>query len=294
MQKLKYDIIKKLMESEVTSTEINLLLYMSHYQSDRGSVTGVYYKSVSDELNISYQAFYDALYGLEKKGFIMIRKGSYYDWDVLILNNDFSQYKYGQKNQEKISYLNTRYDIFSSQQFYRLKAKEKLLTMYILILSDAGQGYYHIGTKEFYQKFKKLFRVTKRALQNYLSKLKGYFSIGIKDKKYWMRPKKSLKEKKRTPVDKKAFAEGITAAAVRRIRAVFTDQEYKDTEELVSQYFNDFEYAVQKGFMRAIEKSIELRNQDIADQYKWSRDLRPSFIHKLLREELFHTGAVKN
>lgn len=290
MQKLKYDIIKKLMESEVTSTEINLLLYMSHYQSDRGSVTGVYYKSVSDELNISYQAFYDALYGLEKKGFIMIRKGSYYDWDVLILNHDCQGYDF-EKNSDKISYLRTGRDIFYSQQFYRLKAKEKLLAMYILVLSEAGKGYYQIGTKEFYNKFQKLFQVTKRALQNYLQKLKGFFSIGIKDKKYWMRPKKSLKEKKRTPTNKKIFAEGITAAIVRRTRAVFTDEDYRETEKIASQYFPEFQYTVQKGFMRAVERSIELRNESIANKYKWSRALYPSFIHRLLREELYAIKA---
>ncbi len=82
MQKLKSNILDKLIEYKATSTEINLLLYISHYQFDRGNVMGVYYRDVCAAIDVSYQAFYDALKGLQEKNIIMAQKGSYYDWDI--------------------------------------------------------------------------------------------------------------------------------------------------------------------------------------------------------------------
>lgn len=283
MQKLKYDVIKKLMScpEPITSTEINLLVYLSHYQCDRGSIIGVYYKTVCEELKISFQAFYDALYGLQRKDIIKIKKGSYYDWDVLILDNNFNF------EIESPSYLNTGTDMFHSKKFYDMKANEKILAMYIMIICGNKGMSYRIGKEAFYQKFTAIFHVTKRALQNYLQILKQFFSIGLKAKKYWITPKNSAKEKVSAPKDKDIFAKGIAAAAFRRTRAVINNSKaYHEIEYLCVQYFNDYKSIVPKSFMRAVESSIALRNRQTASKYKWNRELSPAFVHKLLRREL--------
>lgn len=285
MQKLKNAILDKLIEKHVTDAELDVLLYMARSQSDRGRVIGVYYRAVCEELDIAYQTFYNALHGLEQKGIIMQQKGSYYDIDVLILNNDFTNLPEAVKE----GYISVGADIFRSAVFKSLKANEKLLAMYFVKIAGSGRGSYHISIENFYDKFTRLLGVSKRIVQRYLTALRKLFSIGIKDGKYWITPLKNVvKAPKRT--DKELYAENIVQAVFRRNRAKYTKQDLKDMRTVVGQYAEDYKERIQGAVARATQRSLYLRNEN-KNKYKWNRKINPAYIHKLLREEL--TGAAK-
>ncbi len=280
MQKLKSKVLDKLIASHVTSTELNLLLYISHYQFDRGNVMGIYYRDVCAAIDVSYQAFYDALKGLQEKNIIMAQKGSYYDWDVLILDNDFSNVE---ANSE--SYISTGHDLFHSHDFYALKANEKLLAMHMIKVSGANKGRYCISVKNLYSIFTKMLCVTKRAIQNYLKNLKKFFLIGIRDNKYWITPRKKV-YKANAPTDKKLFSQGIAKTVLRRNRVKNAPETFTDTVSLVAQYYKDYGSRLQECFSKAFEKSLYCRNERQSNKYKWNRNISPAFVHKLLRKEL--------
>jgi len=281
MQKIKSSILDKMISENITSTEINLLVYISHYQFDRGNVMGVYYRDVCTGIGVSFQAFYDALRGLQSKGFIMAEKGSYYDWNILILNNDFSCVE---SNIE--GYINTGNDLFHSKEFYALKAKEKLLAMHMLKVCGSNGGSYNIGAKKIYKVYGKMLGVTKRAIQNYIKTLKHFFIIGVKDGKYWITARKKV-FKEKTPTDRKLLTSVIATAAFRRNRAKATETVYNDIVDLIAQYASEHSNKIYECFSKAFHNSIYKKNEHRNNPYKWDRTVSsPQFVHKLLREEL--------
>lgn len=280
MQKLKNAILDKLIESHVTDAELDVLLYISRFQSDRGTVVGVYYRTVAEELGIAFQTFYNALRGLEEKQIIRYQKGSYYDIDVLILDNDFRNIQ----EEMKKGFISVGADMFQSEAFKELKANEKLLAMYIYKIAKSGRGSYHIGVQNLYDKFMKLFGVSRRIVQCYLTSLRKLFHIGIKDGKYWITPRKiALKAPKQT--EKELYETNIVKVVFRRNRAKYTVKDFKDVKEVVHQYYDNHKERIQQAIAKATQKSLFLRNPD-KHPYKWDRKIYPAYIHKLLREEL--------
>lgn len=286
-QKIKLDILDKLINHNVTSTEINLMIYLSHYQNDHGYVLGVYYKDVCKSIQSTPQTYYESLKSLEKKGLIIISKNHYGDCNIIIVDNDFS---YPGAYQE--GYINTGHNLFYDNKFYKLKAKEKLIAMYILKVAGAGRGSYHIGTEKLYLKFAKLFGVTKRAIQNYLTSLKAFFTIGVKNQNYWITPLKKVFKSEDTPhehdIDIYAYHIAQTVCRRNRIKILTTDSNFKDTALLIKQYASDFRNKITETFILSVEKSLQIKNQGIKNTYHWKRILQPNFIHKLLMEELSH------
>lgn len=280
MQKLKNAILDKLIQQHVTDAELDVLLYISRFQSERGTVAGVYYRTVAEELGIAFQTFYNALQGLEEKQIIRYQKGSYYDIDVLILDNDFRN----MQEEMKKGFINTGADIFQSAAFKTLKANEKLLAMYIYKIAKSGRGSYHIGVENLYDKFTRLLGVSRRIVQRYLTSLRKLFSIGIKEGKYWITPRKTAPEgRKRT--EKELYETNIVKAVFRRNRAKYTVRDFKDVQKIVHQYYDSHKERIQQAIAKATQKSLFLRNPD-KHPYKWDRKIYPAYIHKLLREEL--------
>lgn len=142
--KLSYKIIDKIMLSKlhiikdgqtieinnITSNELDLLLYLSLRQDPWGKVVGIYYKDVILELGFnSKQSFYNALYGLEEKGYIRInydRKDEY--WECIILDNIFLD-----NNDDKKGYLNTNRDFLHTKEFRNLSLHEKKICLKLVI-----------------------------------------------------------------------------------------------------------------------------------------------------------------
>lgn len=276
MQKLKNQVVDKMMRSHMTKAEVDFMLELSHFQDDKGKILGVYYKNVCTAIDISYETFYVTLDSLVNKGLLRKEKACYGDYDIVILNNDCS---YPGAHQE--GYVNTGIDLFYNQDFKKLKAGEKLLAMQFLKIAGAGERYY-IGIKIFYEKYAELLNLTKRTLQTYLSRLKNFFKIMIKDRNYLIRLKE-ICHKYNAPSDMENFSEHLTKVACRRNRATYTTQEYKDTRRLISQCSpgKTITY-IANAFLYAVRTSIERSNEQQSNKYKWNRQLNPKFIHKLL------------
>ena len=174
--------------------------------------------------------------------------------------------------------------MFYSAAFKELKAKEKLLAMQLLKIGGAGK-HYHIGVEEFYAKYSKLLNVTKRTLQTYLGRLKEFFSIGIKNKMYWMTPKKCV-YKELAPSDADMFAFNLGRVSCRRSKASYAGYEFKSVTELVKQYMGQLGQATARVVISAVQDSIERQNNGRKTKAKWNRHLNPAFVHNLIREHI--------
>ncbi len=275
MQKLKNTFVDKMLVANLTKAEVDFLLEISHYQDDSGKVYGVYYKDICEATEMSHETFYVTMKSLAEKGLIRLVKAYYSDWDIVINDNDFT---YPEAYNE--GYISTGHDIFYNKKFRKLKAKEKLLAMQFIKIAGAGKRY-HIGVDVLYDKYTKLFNVTKRTLQVYLGKLKQFFSVGIKNKMYWITPLVAV-FKNNAPKDLQSMAEHLGHVACRRNRISYTGTEFKNTTDLVKQYATAAKERIADVFLSAVKNSIEKMNEQTPNRYKWNRQLNPKFVHKLI------------
>lgn len=279
VQKLKNTILDKMMAAHLTKAEVDFMLEISHYQDESGKVYGVYYKDVCEAIGISYQTFYVTMESLVDKGLICLVKAYYGDWDIIIQGNDFT---YPEAFSE--GYISTGHDMFYDDMFRKLKANEKLLAMQFLKIAGAGKRY-HIGVNVLYEKYTEILHVTKRTLQVYLGKLKQFFSVGIKDKMYWITPLTAV-FKSLAPKDIQTFSEHLGEVACRRNRITYTGQELRNATELVKQYAQLMKDRIADVFLNAVSDSVIKVNQQIRDKHKWNRQLNPKFVHKLMKNTI--------
>lgn len=280
MQKLKNRVLDKMLNARLTKAEVDTLIEISHYQDDSGKIYGVYYKDVCEAINISYETFYVTIRSLVDKGLIRLQKDFRGDWDIIIIDNDFSY-----SGALKEGYISTSHNIFYNEAFKQLKANEKLLAMQFLKIGGAGKRY-NIGVELFFEKYEKLLQVTKRTLQVYLGRLRAFFSIGIKNKKYWITPLASVFKNDNAPTDTDVYAEHIFDVACRRNRATYTERGKKDMLQLVKQYMEALKTKMTQVYLHAVSDSLEKGNKDIPEKWKWNRELNPKFVHKLIRMEM--------
>lgn len=267
----------------VTSKEFDFLIYVSRFQGEDGKVDGIYYKEVCENMNISHQGFYDIKNSLEKKGIIKSEKNSRIDHDITILGNSFENTENFQE-----SYINTNHNIFQEEDFFQLKAGTKLLAMEMMKLSYAGKGKAVIGKEKFYEKYCRLFRVKKRVMRIYLMQLKKFFSVGLKDGKYYITPLVKVYRKPGTKTETERYAEHRIKTIGRRNRMDISDKKaVRDTAILAGQYRNA---ALQAGMdiwnviREAISRSLDKLNESY-HTYK-IRMFKPKLIHKLIIEIL--------
>ena len=282
MQKLKNSIIAKMIKARLTNKEIDFLIYVSRFQNDDGVVSGVYYKEVCENMHMSVQGFYDVKNTLIRKGFIRSEKNSPTDHDITILDNAFLT-----ENDIKAGYVNTNHNIFFHEKYARLKAGAKLLAMELMKLSYAGTGECRIGTEKFYKKYTQLFGVSKRVMRIYLMQLKIFFSIGIKEGIYYIRPKNIVYRQLGQASENDNYAAHNVDVICRRNRIQEAGKkEKKDICTLLKQYRKQAQEVRQdivEMLMRAVEGSLELAGVRI---------LKPKLVHKLLREELNSFAGV--
>lgn len=297
LQKLKIEVLYKMIQQKLTSTEVNFMVYISHFQDDSGNVQGVHYQKACRELGISHQKFYDTLRGLKKKRIILLGKEFYSDWNIKILGNDFS---YPEAFSE--GYLNMAHSLFYDRQFLTLKAGEKLLAMELLRISEVkrnqgawsreggykgGQKGYCIGVENFYEKYTQLLGVTKRVVQKYMSSLRGWFSIGIQKKLYWITPLKKVWKRSGEHTDAEAYNGHIGDVICRRERISYTRETFQDAVRLISQYADQLKEKASGVFMEAVKESIIKSNERVKNTGRWRRILQPKLIHKLINEYIF-------
>lgn len=285
MRKLKAQITDNLIAAKATSAEIDFVLYLSHYQNDAGIVRGVYYQDVCEALSISPQTFYNVKKSLEEKGIIRVAKNFYADWDIQIVGNDFSECEL-HPGKPADNYLNTSLDIFYNQEFYQMKANEKLMAMLYVRIAGAGSPNYHIGTAHFYDKYTKLFGVKKRTLQDYLSGIKKFFAIGVKNREYWISPLRKKAGKTNALTDKAERAKQIGNSICRRFRLEEAKKAYKAVKELTEQYTYSVKGDIEYHISNAVQEVL-CRINNTTEPPKWKKRLmNQKLLHKVFLELL--------
>ena len=277
--RIKYSIIDKL--KNLTSTEMDLFLYIAKYQRLNGFVAGVHNQNVCKATGMCKQSFYTAMRGLERKEIVKISRTSDIDYDFLILGNDFTgddAFKAGCEG-----YIDLSRSIFHKKQFKQLKAKEKWLLLYFLHCTHDNSSSYRIGTGNFYKKFCTLLGVTKRMVRSYLHSLRAFFSVGIVKGIYYITFKKSVFNQKQGEQEKQEH-EFFASALLRRNKIRKYNQEaLAETAKLIKQYrgiAHDSGYNIFDVLEKAVRESIpdESKPKDRKLSYK--------YVHKLVRKTL--------
>lgn len=173
MHKLKNSYIDRMVDAQLSSCEIDFILYIAQYQLIDGTVQSVYYKDITYEIDISIQKFYDILDSLKKKQMISVEKINRADLVVHLLGNDFSRQDFHS------GYLNVGAKDFSNEKFRNMKAGSKLLFLYFQRFTNGK----HMLVQNFYDELCKVFHVTAKSLQIYLKELKDNFFLFISKKR---------------------------------------------------------------------------------------------------------------
>lgn len=279
MQKIKTKVLHQWLEKNLTSAEMSFLVYISHYQNEAGTAIGIYYKDVCQTLEISVQTYYNVLDSLQRKEIISLQRVSDIDYDVTILGNDFSDQNYQE------GYINTNRKVFYAEDFLTLKAPEKLMIMELMRAAYCNHGKYIIEKEKFYEKYMRLFRVTKRVIRGYLGSLRKFFQVVLQHGKYAIVPKKYIFDKSEQ-TETEMYAQKVVQAGCRRQRIRnMSEKAIKDTVVLWNQYRSCVE-DISKALMDAIKKSIRIINMYNAPKEPIVRELRPKLIHKILRCEM--------
>lgn len=130
----------------LTNKEMDFFLYIARYQDLAGNVPGVHNQDVCKHTGMCKQSFYTVLRSLQKKGIIEYRKCSEIDYDIHIVDNDFS---YDGAFQE--GYINLHRKVFHRERFKKLKANEKYLLFELLKRTHENRSSFRIGTQKFYE-----------------------------------------------------------------------------------------------------------------------------------------------
>lgn len=278
MQKLKNSVLNKMIQTHLTKAEVDFILEISHYQTDKGIVYGVYYKNICETIGISYETFYVTMKSLVEKGLIALKKSEYGDQDIVIRDNDFSY-----NGALKEGYISTGHDIFYNEEFKKLKANEKLLILQLIKIVGVN-GRYLLDTNIFYEKYSKLLQVSTRTIQVYLSRIKQFFTFKIVGKKYRIKALDNV-FKDSAPTDLDNLSKHLGRVACRRNKATYTKDNFKDTIELVGQYASKVK-DIAAVFLKSVKSSIENNNEHVRQRRKWDRRLNPAFVHELILHEI--------
>lgn len=74
MNKMKRNLVFKILNSNITSYEFDLIIFLTTIQEEDGTVASIYYKNIKDNLKCSVATVYNIINGLEKKGFVKKEK----------------------------------------------------------------------------------------------------------------------------------------------------------------------------------------------------------------------------
>lgn len=173
MHKIRKSVIDKILNNKCTGAEIKFLLYVMQFQSNKGTVRHVRCKDVCFAISISKQSFYNILNSLVEKNIIKVKKQSFGEYSIEIINNAFTEYKdFGKDN----GYITTQYEFLHEPSFQNLKLNAKRLALKMM------RVLYRLDSD-------KLFKVSyktmldwisiknKRILLQYLISLEPYFVI---------------------------------------------------------------------------------------------------------------------
>ena len=233
--KLSHAVIDKTNMATLTPSGMKLFLHLAKRQDIQGNIVGVHHNEVTKYTGMVKQSFYNALYELKDKEIITYSKvsdGSYYN--VKILDNDFSN---GKKDFKR-GYIDLSRSVFHKKSFKKLKSHEVYLMFQLMKRTHASRNAFKIMPKTFYDKYTKLFNVTKRVVRSYLHNIKKFFSIGIVRGLYFITYKHSVFKDKAKP--ERYFRDKGTALSIIRQLKIkkYSEKELEEITELLYQYRN--------------------------------------------------------
>lgn len=227
--RIKYQLLPKL--KNLTHKEMDFFLFIVRYQDLYGFVPGVHNRDVCRRAGMCKQTFYTVMRSLEEKGIISCSKTLQHDYDILILDNDFS---YPEAFRE--GYINLHRQVFRQKRFLKLRSNEKYMLMELLKRTHENSSSYQVGTQKFYQIFCEKLGVTKRVIRAYLHSLRQFFSVGIKDGKYFITYLHSVfRQEERKGVEEQEF-EHFVKVQCRRAKLSYTEAALEGTARLIKQY----------------------------------------------------------
>lgn len=129
--KISHTLLKRMIESNCSKTDFNLIFYIARFQFDNGLIPNLYYKDVIDALGIHTSTYYRCLYRLQECGVLTydITDNVYGYHTIQLLDNDYSNPAYCKFN----LYVNANHEFFSTSQFLDLKASEKYLVLKLIM-----------------------------------------------------------------------------------------------------------------------------------------------------------------
>lgn len=286
MEKLNYEIIEKLIKTNATKNEINLLTYIAQFQDEYGRIRGAHYKDTCKNINCSIQGFYDALYGLEDKEIISITHKTN-DFDIIIKNNNAAC-----TNNFEHGYIPLSMNVFKTEEYKRLPSKAKLLLM-ILVREDAilkkktkQKSDSLIRNREnFLNRFtgkKGELRVSSKTIRHYLNMLKFALNLYFEDGKWFITFKKDMLYRE---YETDVLRQQQIKTAMRRNR-IKKSTKTPGLKRKMQAFTNLIKQAVNFDLTEVVNEAIKRKNPQNKNPYKWKRDLYLTEIEEIFSEVL--------
>lgn len=281
--KLKLSYVDRMNRAGLTSKEIDFIIWIALKQDSSGHVRGIHFKDVCSELSISIQKYYDICKSLQDKGLISWTKKSFWDRDIYLIGNSFelghADYKAG--------FVKMTYHFLRSDDFRKMKAGAKLLALDCFRIANTNHVSYQINVANFFKKYKSMFGVTDKVLRVYLTQIRRFFSIGIKDGKYYITPLAETRKEILFETEKERCYKQILKAACHRCRiTVITYDVFNGLIELFDQYKNHDGNLLADKMLGAIQDSIRLMNSGKKCKRDWIRQINLKLVHRMLRFKL--------
>lgn len=276
--KIKYSVLDNDKFAKLTKRAVDLLLYLVKNQDDAGVVYGVHYSDVVKDTGMVKQSFYNALKELTEYNFIDYRQDKVNNcYKVVVLNNSFAN----KAEDYKEGYINLQRAIFHKKSFRELKAHEQYLVLIMLKSTHAKRGSFQIKPETFYNKYTKLFGVSRRVVRSYLHSIKKFFSIGLKNGLYYITYKTNeFKDKLNHP---QRFYEDMAQIKkfVHKYKIRSTNEnEVEQMADMIQQYRNKAKNKAED-LLKLIESAIWYTTKDILQKH---RNLPFKYINQLLSE----------
>ena len=154
--KLSPSILTKIFQKEITITEngkekkikgisdyeLRCLIFFTHICDESGFIESIHWQEVEVDARIPERTYLNVLNGLERKGFIEIKRNSDGYNQVKILNNDFRDFN----NMKNKNYLSTAYPFMDEtnlaySNFLRLSLFAKKTLLCIIMLKSSQFGF---------------------------------------------------------------------------------------------------------------------------------------------------------
>ena len=177
--RLKIKNLNRIINEYLTDSELSLYIYITQHSDLKGIMTNLKMREATDTCDFSKQTFYNVLYSLEKKGYLIIQKNREVDYDIILVDNHF-------KNEKDTSdpYMNLNFDLLNKKEFYNLPKNFKRILLRLMSMKENRMKM----TKDTLKKYNVFYELDK--IKKYITVIKKINGTYILNLKYQYRNKK--------------------------------------------------------------------------------------------------------